>query len=58
MPALASTMSTGPSSATPASNAALQAGLVAHVGLPGDDPPVQRLDLLDGLGEVVGVAIG
>jgi hypothetical protein len=33
MPALASTMSTGPSSATPASNAA-RAVLVADVGLP------------------------
>jgi hypothetical protein len=33
-------MSTGPSS-------------VPHVGLPGDDPPVQRLDLLGRLGQVL-----
>jgi len=30
-----------------------QPGLIPHVGLPGDDPPVQRLDLLDRLGQVV-----
>ena len=52
MPAFASTMSTGPSSATPSSNAA-PGRLVADVGLAGDDPPVQRLDLLDRLGQVV-----
>ncbi len=30
----------------------LERGRVAHVGLPRDDPPVQRLDLLDRLGQV------
>ncbi len=58
MPALASTMSTPPSCATPSSNAGLQRVAVADVGLAGDDPPVQRLDLLDGLGQVSGVDIG
>jgi hypothetical protein len=31
----------------------LQCAVVADVGLAGDDPAVQRLDFLDGLGEVV-----
>ena len=53
-PALASTMSTGPSSAVPASNACLQRGQVADVGLRGDDPAVQGLDLLGRLREVGG----
>ena len=52
MPALAATMSSRPSSATPSSTAALQRGQVADVGLVGDDPPVQRLDRLDRLGQV------
>src|SRR6185503_2064353 len=34
----------------PGLEGAAQAGLVPHVGLPGDDPPVQRLNLLDRLG--------
>ena len=54
MPALASTMSTGPSCATPASNACLHRLSVAHVGLGGDDAPVERLDLLDRLLQVLG----
>ena len=37
----------------PASKARLQPGLVPHVGLAGHDAPVQRLDLLDRLGQVV-----
>ena len=44
MPALADTMSSRPSSATPASTAAFSAVEVADVGLAGDDPAVERLD--------------
>jgi hypothetical protein len=32
----------------------LERAVVAHVGLGGDDPPVQRFHLLDRLGQVVG----
>ena len=46
------TMSSRPSSATPVVDRGLERVVVAHVGLAGDDPPVERLDLLDRLGEV------
>jgi hypothetical protein len=38
----------------PVVNRRLQRVVVAHVGLRGDDAPVQRLDLLDGLRQVLG----
>ena len=51
--ALAATMSSRPpSSATPSSSTASTPAQVPDVGLPRDDPPVERLDLLDGLREV------
>ena len=53
MPALAQTMSSRPSCATPSSTAAFSAGRVPYVGLGGDDPAVQRLDVLDRLGQVL-----
>jgi hypothetical protein len=52
MPALALMMSSLPSWATPSSSAALSPAYVADVGLGGHDPPVERLDLLNRLGEV------
>ena len=52
MPALATTMSSRPSSATPSSSRRLQGAGVAHVDLGGDDPPVEGLDRLDRLVEV------
>ena len=54
MPALATTMSRRPRSATACSTTAAHRGRVADVGLGGDHPAVECLDLLDGLGEIVG----
>ena len=54
MPALATTMSRRPRSATACSTTTAQRGRVTDVGLGGDHPAVECLDLLDGLGEIVG----
>ena len=62
-PALATTMSSLPSSAIPRSIAATQLRPLAHVGLHRDHPAVQRLDQAGGLlqvvraGQVVGQAV-
>ena len=53
MPALATTTSSRPSSATPVVDGGLQRRLVADVGHPGDHPAVELLDLDDGLVEVL-----
>src|SRR5690349_2618529 len=53
MPALALTMSRRPSSDTPSCTEPAHGGRVAHVGLAGDDAPVEVLDLPRGLLEVL-----
>jgi len=53
MPALARTMSTAPSSRTPAFHRGLQCIEVTHIRLRCDDPAVERFDLLDRLSQVL-----
>ena len=54
IPALATMMSSRPSCSTPLSTAALERVVVANVDLGGDDAPVEVLDQVRGLGEVLG----